>query len=77
MEPACKKVEHTHQIGRNEEDKDEEKTKSPGTWLGYIKIDQHVFTSWHNWGSSGLRALSFPSLALSIILNLSTFGIPT
>ena len=30
------------------------------TWC--VKIDQHAFTSWQTWGSSGLQALSFPSL---------------
>ena len=27
----------------------------------YLKIDQHTFTSWQNWGSPSLPALSFPS----------------
>ena len=71
---------------RNEKDEPED-SDSEGEWWrvgeklrhvpGYIKIDQHVFTSWYNWGSSGLQALAFPSLPPFLILNISTFGIST
>ena len=53
---------------RNEKDKDESE-KSQAHWVYKNRPTRH------NWGSSGLRALFFPSPAPSIILTLSNFGI--
>ena len=44
-----------------------------------VKIEQHAFISWQNWGSTRLLALSFPSFPhlepLLQYLNMSEAGI--